>query len=35
LCFVSSGTAARIQLNFHSNFLCTCTWRFKQISSWH
>jgi len=33
LCFVSSSTATRIQLNFHSNLLCACASRLKQISS--
>jgi len=32
---VSASTATRIQLNFHSNLLCTYTSRLKQISSWH
>jgi len=35
LFFVSSSTAARIQLNFHSNLLCTYASRLKQISSSH
>jgi len=35
LCFVSSSTATRIQLSFHSNLLCTYTSHLKQISSSH
>jgi len=32
-CFVFSCTVTRIQLNFHSNLLCTCASGLKQISS--
>jgi len=33
LCFVSSSTATRIQLNFLSNLLCTCAPCLQQVSS--
>jgi len=33
LCFVSSSSATGIQLNFHSNLLCTYASRLKRITS--
>jgi len=33
LYFVSSSSATRIQLNFHSKLLCTCASRLQQITS--